>query len=274
MNTVNFTEAQFVDFTMEQMKKILPEDTIITQKGTMEFEIKSDKWKGQLTLRNIWNSYREIGDMNQIIEFLNNAFSAQEKMDDVNNFDLSKNKHMLFPSVRSKELVDSLIDTNSVDARIIAEELLGNLQKVYFLWFEGYSVPLNSTLLNVGEGITEEEIEVAAKENLLKQGWIKHSNVGPLKAGKFYVFNEGRLLFHYQFFIKEWVEKHLGSEFYFSFPNKNIALVFVPDEKAKTKHILFDRNFLLANTLADYDAPYPMSKHVFSYRNEDYNVVL
>lgn len=274
MKTELLNQNEFVDIVVEKIKQALPKGTNITKESDMNFIVKNDTLEGTVSLENVWQIYQSNGDKNTISDFVTKVSAAFQQTKQLHAHDLKQNKHLLFPSVRSVDFVNSLQSQNEISVRILSEDLLGNLKKVYFLWQEGYSIPLNDTLLKVSEGITEEEIHIHAKENIMKQGWIPHQEAGDLRAGTFYMFNEGRLLFHSQFFIQEWIEEHLGSEFYFSFPNKDMALVFVPNQKAKREHVLFDRQFLLDNTLMDYQSPYPISKNIFSYRNGEYNVVL
>lgn len=275
MTQTFLTEQQFVEYLLKELKSKFSEEVEIEQTDEFSLNIKLPKGTFKLSVGALWKEYEQTGTLATLDDLIRSVSNIEKDTNNIEDYDLFKNQEFLFHSVRSKETVENWLQSHDSDYSILAEDLIGNLQKVYFLWRDGYSVPINSTMLNIGTGLTVEEIKKIAEDNVRKQGWLEHRNVGDLKSGKIYQFNEGVQLFHSQFFNKEWIEEHLGDEFYFSFPTKDLAYVFVPRKNAKLKQVMIDRNFLVYNTLTDFkELSYKTSSMIFSYRKGDYNVVV
>lgn len=256
----------FSQFVLEEMRKTVPNLQNIEMIEPFQYKVElEDEYSFEMYLHNAWKAYQSTSNLNVVRDYLNAQVDLQKKMKTIHTQTLSEVKAQILPTIRSDGFL-----VNQEQGQIIQKNLLEGLNLVFcvdhphFVYF-------------ITEKMAKKEprfpLEEYALENIRHQGWVEPEHIETDKRGDFLVFEENKRILHYQFFIKEWVEKHIGDEFYFSMPTSKV--VFVLNNKgAKAKHTAESLGKLRAITHQFFATKgYGLSPYLYSYRKGEYRKI-
>ncbi|MED2737293.1 hypothetical protein [Bacillus toyonensis] len=188
-------------------------------------EIESNKLRVELDngtyididLNEPWQKYLETNDekvINNFIKMQNDIFLNLDQSD--NTYESIKKSLLL--TIRSTELIEAL----KSNGNIYKEQLGKNLNAVVISNQDTYSQVVTKSLYD--DLPNKEELFDIARDNLLQKGWVGPSQTLNEDLFDLYIFEDREYNSHFQFFIREWMDKEFGN-CYISFPSNNVALV-------------------------------------------------
>ncbi|MGN5650761.1 hypothetical protein [Bacillus sp. Brlt_9] len=218
-----------------------------------------------IDLNKPWNKFLETKDETVITNFIkmqSDIFSNLEHTDKT----YESLKKTLLLTIRSTELLDALNNKGKTFRRDIGK----NLNAVVISNQNSYTQVVTKSLYD--DLPNEEEIFETARENLLQKGWVGPTKTLNEDMFDLCIFEDRKFNSHYQFFIREWMDKHFGN-CYIAFPSNNVAFVLRlkdPSWKSWIKCLEFYSN-IVKKTFDD--AKSPLSHNIVEYKDGAYTVL-
>lgn len=237
-------------------------------KHSNEWELKvllSEELCLKVNLKDAWSQYEKTKNINVLLDFIKTQ-SDQLMCLDSNEKTFNDIKDNLIPSIRSTELLEKM---NAFDY-IIQRDIGKNLKSVILFDQERYTQVINKDLYPSLP--SDEEVFEVAINNLKNRGWVPPSKIYSEEPFELFVFEEREYSSHYQFFIREWLDKEIG-DCYISFPTNKIALVM----KLKTsdwRDWIKCLNFFSKTARKTFvEEAFPLSDVVIKYENGKYDIL-
>ncbi|MCK2000249.1 hypothetical protein MZM54_02460 [[Brevibacterium] frigoritolerans] len=238
----------------------------IDEKNEWELKVEVNNEMGViLNLKEAWKAYEKSGNITVLTKYINTqndilmTLNTKERTyDDIKDF--------LIPTIRSKEFLNKM----HIREEILQKNVAKDLQSVILFDQERITQILNRKdypfLPN------DEEIFALALENLMLKGWTGETQRYQKDPFDLLIFEEKNHSSHYQFFIKEWLNKEIG-DCYIAFPTHKIAMVLKvksDDWKDWIKCLNF---FNKSVNKAHSEEPFPLSNTIIKYENGNYEVL-
>lgn len=238
----------------------------ITEKNEWEMKVEiNDEMCVILNLKDAWMAYEKSGNIIVLTKFINTQNEILMTLD-AKERTFADIKDFLIPTIRSNEFLNKM----SIREEIMQKNVGKDLQSVILYDQERITQILNRK--DYPSLPKDEEIFTLAIENLMLKGWTTESHRYEEEPFDLLIFEEKTHSSHYQFFIKEWLNKEIG-DCYIAFPTHKIAMVLrlkSDDWKDWIKCLNF---FNKAVNKAHSKEPFPLSNTIIKYENGNYEVL-
>jgi uncharacterized protein YtpQ (UPF0354 family) len=227
-----FTKEEFIEFFVLRFGQNFKQYNLKLRQHEndhMKFDIEitvspqKESYRQVVNLTNTWNNYNRTQDIH-IIEGLIKTFEDLLRQTMTKSAD-SVSMERLFPLVRKEKFHQEFAEG---EQELYVTALAAGIEMVYAFDSPDYVQFVNGS--DLPAGITLELVKEKAKENMKKQGWIKHDEYDEKACGIFRNFIDYEHVFNAQFLIPEMYQAHLGDFFYVSFPNTHITLTLKPKQ--------------------------------------------
>lgn len=220
----------------------------------------------KINTNEVWKQYEQSGNIEVLSDFIQTQSDILMSLDPLEKSSFGDIKKHLIPSIRSTEFLKQM----KAEGHIIQKEIGKDLMSVILYDQERYTQLVNKELYPSLPN--DKEVFKIAKENLLSRGWVGETHKFSEIPFDMFIFEERKHNSHYQFFIKEWVDTHIG-DCYIAFPTNKIALVL----KLKSddwKDWIRCINFFNNTVSKTYnEEAYPLSKNIIKYENGVYDIL-
>jgi hypothetical protein len=189
------------------------------------------------------------------------------------------NETNVFPVVRNRECLEQLQDGAAL-LKVPHIHWIGDLHLLFVEDRDIALVYLTEGMLKDFQTIDYRDVSDAqklAEANLRRRGWQREAQKINFPTGKWTYLFESKIPHQAQFFMRDWVEEHIGRRFYLAFPsyyNTVVQTTNIPhvlsNMQSDELHLAHLRHF--TSNLYNHSHK-PLSKHIFLYEHGEFRVV-
>lgn len=229
-----FTKKEFAEFVIRRF-----------QKQTTEYEYRpldaNDPFKYGLTrketgayailyLHNAWETYIRTGDMNAIVDYMNDQLKimkfTRQMEENFKGVDLTK----IYPAIRSYDFRKQ----QESGEMYLFDERVPRLDSLFLERQDGFSVFLTKEYIKPAlVYMSEEEIKEHAYANLRRRGWNPEHYRMPAPPGveaTFHMYLRTDYPFQHQFFLPDMARNRLPASYLVAIPARDMAVVLTAEE--------------------------------------------